>query len=255
MSSQQKKVKKFWNERAKMGVSAGSDDVIAKQIEINAIMEFMKDGLDVLDVGCGNGITAIAITEKHNLCLKALDYAEEMVSFARELASKEKLKGSLTFDTGDVRQLSEELGFFDVIYSERVLINLDNWEEQKQAIDAIGKHLKPGGIYVMCENSLEGLESINALRVAAELSKINPPWHNRYFKESEIAEFIPENLELEEVRFISSTYAFLSRVVNAWLAQKEGEEPSYDAPVNKLALELPAFGGIGQTKIWVWRKK
>ena len=60
---------------------------------------------------------------------------------------------------------------------------------------------------------------------------------------------------LEEVRFISSTYAFLSRVVNAWLAKKEGEEPSYDAPVNKLALELPAFGGIGQTKIWVWRKK
>lgn len=255
MSSQREKVKEFWNERAKLGEAAGSNDVIAKQIEVNAIMTFMKDGMDVLDVGCGNGITAIAVAEKFKLNLKALDYAEQMVVHARTLAAKADIKGSLQFDTGDVRRLTEDLGLFDVIYSERVLINLDNWEEQQQAICTIGNRLKKGGVYVMCENSMEGLESINALREAVELPRINPPWHNRYFKESEIAGFRPDGLVLEEVRFISSTYAFLSRVVNAWLAKQEGRDPSYDAPVNQLALKLPAFGGIGQTKIWVWKKQ
>lgn len=255
MSSQREKVKEFWNERAKLGDAAGSNDVIAKQIEVNAIMTFMKDGLDVLDVGCGNGITAIAIAEKFNLKLKALDYAEQMVVHGRSLAAQAKIKGSLEFDTGDVRCLPADLGSFDVIYSERVLINLDNWEEQQRAIHTIGKRLKPGGVYVMCENSMEGLESINSLRQAVDLPRINPPWHNRYFRENEIAEFRADDLVLEEVRFISSTYAFLSRVVNAWLAKQEGRDPSYDAPVNQLALQLPAFGGIGQTKIWVWRKK
>jgi hypothetical protein len=36
---------------------------------------------------------------------------------------------------------------------------------------------------------------------------------------------------------------------------QNGKEPEYDSPINQLALKLPPFGDIGQTKIWVWRKR
>ena len=52
----------------------------------------------------------------------------------------------------------------------------------------------------------------------------------------------------------SSTYYFLSRVVNAWLAAKEGKEPDYNSPVNELALHLPAIGDMGQGRTWVWKR-
>ena len=248
-------VRSFWQDRARMGAAAGSNDVIAKQIEIDAIMKFMHDGLDVLDVGCGNGITAIAVAQKFEVRFTALDYADEMVRYARAQAAQAELKGSLAFSTGDVRQLPGHLGLFDVIISERVLINLNSWEEQQKAITDIAAHLKQRGTYVMCENSIEGLDSINALRVAADLPPIAPPWHNCYLSQAKLAEFNPAGLRLVDVRHIASTYALLSRVVNAWLAKQEGCEPSYDAPANTLALKLPAIGDFGQTKIWVWRKE
>ena len=106
----------------------------------------------------------------------------------------------------------------------------------------------------MCENSQDGLEKINELRARVGLYEIKPPWHNRYFRESEIIQETLPGLILERLEDYSSTYYFLSRVVNAWLAAQEDKEPSYDALVNQLALNLPPIGDVGQGKIWLWRK-
>ena len=38
----------------------------------------------------------------------------------------------------------------------------------------------------MLENSLDGLDKINALRQEAGLDKVVPPWHNLYFRDSEV---------------------------------------------------------------------
>ena len=53
----------------------------------------------------------------------------------------------------------------------------------------------------------------------------------------------------------SSTYYFLSRVVNAAVAAEAGEDPDYDSFINRLALKLPPMGDMGQGKIWLWRRK
>jgi hypothetical protein len=146
------------------------------------------------------------------------------------------------------------MGKFDMIYTERTLINLPDWSTQSKAIADISKLLVESGRYVMCESSQDGLDSINSLRQKLGLNLITPPWHNRYLKDAEVAKLAIPGIKLEEVRDFSSTYYFLSRVVNVWMAAREGKEPEYDAPVNQLALELPAFGNIGQTRIWAWRK-
>ena len=62
-------------------------------------------------------------------------------------------------------------------------------------------------------------------------------------------------VNLVAVEHISSSYYFVSRVINAWLAKENGEEPQYDAVVNRLGLELPELGDLGQTKLWIFVKE
>ena len=105
----------------------------------------------------------------------------------------------------------------------------------------------------MCENSQDGLDAINVLRLSVGLPSIIHPWHNRYLYDAEIKKI--KEVQLLDINYYSSTYYFLSRVVNAWQSAQEGKEPDYEAPVNKLALQLPAINKMGQGRIWVWTQK
>ena len=183
-----------------------------------------------------------------------IDYAEDMIRAAAQLADKIERKGKVQFRVGDHISLRTIQDRFDLVYSERAVINLETWDSQRQTIEDMTTLLKPGGIYVMCENSKDGLDRINALREKVGLSSIAPPWHNRYLHESEIESLLIPDVKLDHVNHYSSTYYLLSRVLNAALAAKEGKDPSYDAPINQLALSLPPLGTWGQGKIWVWRK-
>ena len=247
-------VRAFWNSRAGLGQWAGSRDVLAKQLEIEAIAAYVRDGMTVLDFGCGNGITAIEMSRRHQVQVLGIDYAAEMVANAQQLASGQTLKGSVQFRVGDLTRLGEINERFDLIYTERTLINLQDWATQKAAIEGICQLLKSGGLFAMCENSQDGLDEINRFRRCIGLPAVTPPWHNRYLRDAELAELAIAGVRSEGCVYYSSTYYFLSRVVNAWLAEQEGKEPDYDAPINQLALRLPPLGNFGQGRIWLWRR-
>lgn len=247
-------VREFWNRRAGLGQWAGTRDVLAKQLEMMAIASQVRDGMRILEVGCGNGITAIELGRRFAVDVTGIDFAEEMVAAATSMAAGQSLRGSVSFRTGDVREMPEIHQAFDLIYTERVLINLPDWDSQRRAIANITRLLVPGGTFVMCENSQDGLASLNRLRERVHLPEIAPPWHNRYIRDSEIAELHFDDVTLEAVNDYSSTYYFLSRVVNAALAAKAGREPDYDSDINQLALRLPSIGDCGQGRVWLWRK-
>jgi len=245
----------FWNNRAQLGQCSGSNDVIAKELEIRAIAKYVSDGMRVLEIGCGSGHTAMELARRYDIEISAFDFAENMIDAAKSVLAGQQLKGSVTFRVGDVRHLSDISQKFDLIYTERVLINLPDWPTQKQSITNIIELLSDGGLYVMCENSQDGLDKINVLRETVGLPKIEPPWHNHYFRDKDIETITLPRAMLEGVNCYSSTYYFLSRVVNAYLSAQEGKEPRYDSPVNLLALKLPSIGDLSQGKIWLWRKK
>ncbi len=247
-------VRAFWDERAGLGEWAGTRDVIAKQLEMEAICGHVRDGMRILEVGCGNGITAIEIARRFDVELTGSDFAPQMIAAANALLSGQTLRGQVCFEVGDVRDMSAFQHRYDLMYTERVLINLPDWNTQAQAIRHITDLLTPGGLYVMCENTQDGLHRLNALRCGIGLEAITPPWHNRYFREAELAGLTLPGITLENVEDYSSTYYFLSRVVNAGLAAQAGREPSYEDPINQLALRLPPIGDMGQGRIWLWRK-
>lgn len=247
-------IRQFWDKRAGLGKWAGTQDVIAKEIEMTAISKYIKNGMTILEAGCGNGISAIHFARHFDVSLLATDFSEQMVNEARKLALEHDLKGRLDFGVMDILDLAKADRTFDMIYTERVIINLMEWSIQEKAITGLFSLLKPGGLFVMCENSQDGLEGINELRKNVGLEPYTSPWHNRYLRDEEIARVVSADVRLEKVDYYSSTYYFLSRVVNAALARNEDAEPEYDSFVNQLALNLPPFGNFGQGRIWVWRK-
>ncbi len=247
----------LWNERAALGAAAGTNDLTAKQLEMEALRAFIKPGQSVLDAGCGNGATALYLAGQIPLKIHGMDFSPEMIAAANaELEKRHFADSQVSFSVGNVKEAAALPERYDIVLTERVLINLGAWEEQREAIRGLVGLLKPGGKYLMCENFRDGLDNLNVLRERVGLPSVQSPWHNRYLQRDELAT-IDFAAKVEEVDF-SSPYYFMSRVVNAWLAKEEGREPSYDAPVNRLALflnDVPALRGlnVGQTRIWVWQ--
>ena len=61
------KVLEYWNQRAGLAEKAGSDEVLAKKLEMRAINNQIKDGMQVAEFGCGNGETAIQLYKNNKI--------------------------------------------------------------------------------------------------------------------------------------------------------------------------------------------
>ncbi|HNJ35760.1 MAG: class I SAM-dependent methyltransferase [Leptospirales bacterium] len=244
-------VYKFWEEQSKKGIKSGTKDLILDELERKAISSFLTNGLHVLEVGCGDGRNSIEMRQHFDVHVDAFDYSPGMVSAATENA-RQALISDINFFVHDLNEVDSLEKKYDLVVSKRALINLSDYNTQVEVIKRISKVLKPGGLFLMCESSKRGLDTINTARVSLELDQITPPWHNVYIDDDKLAsEALP--LELAQRLDFSSTYYFLSRVVNAKMAKMNGSLPDYDSPINKWALQLPVFGQMGQTILWIWR--
>ena len=258
-NQEQAAIADFWDNRASLEEQAGTRDLIAKQLEMEAIAKYVKDGMRILDAGCGNGLTALELARRYDVEVHGIDSSEKMVKAAISLAGtfQSSICGSVLFRYGDVLNLQGIPGYFDLVYTERTLINLPDQESREKAMKGLCDLLKPDGLYVMCENSQDGVDGLNRLRVPLDLPAIVPPWHNHYLDQADIDALyrvVQDTMVFEAADDYSSTYYFLSRIVNAALAAEEGREPDYDSPINRLALKLPSMGDLGQGRIWLWRR-
>lgn len=254
MSSLVEQKRDFWNDRAKLGDISGSNDFMLKKVESDFILRHLPRGGRVLDIGCGNGDTLIRACHELNLSEgMGLDFSPEMIALSKQNAKKFEKK--LSFAQADLRDLPKNIGQFDAVYTQRSLINLNSVEEQKASFESIMSLVKPGGIFVMVECTIDGQNRTNAQRKLLGLEKMEIPWHNLFFWIGEVESWQTPEYKIEHFDHISSTYHFLSRVVYAALADASGEELKYDSEINKLSLRLPPnIGDFGPVKGWVWRK-
>ncbi len=254
-----KKIKEFWDEQAeKYGEEylATIPDKILKDLEINNISKYLDSGKLILDVGCGNGFSTIKFAETYKSCFLGIDYSKGMIKNAVKNLNKknEDIKERLFFVIGDILELPFPEEKFDIVISDRCLINLVNIKYQLKAIENIWKALKKGGIYVMCEDTLEGLKKINELRKMVDLYEIPMRWHNLYLSEGKIFSNITDKFSLEVIDNFGSLYYIASRVFNGKLANIEGKEPDYLHPINVIAGKLPSIGDYSPLKIFVLKK-
>lgn len=240
-----------WDKRAELGETAGTQDLILRKLELKALFDAIdtKEPQRVLEIGCGRGETAISIAEHYpRFSVLGIDSSPKMICLGPRPSVL-----NVTLQIGDA--MHPPAGPFDVVYSQRCLINLPKWEAQKQAIDAIADRLVPGGRFLMCEHSQDGLDYINHIRLAWRRPAIERPWHNQYFRNSDLDTITSMNITA--IVPFSATYYFLSRILNDKLASKLGEIPRYDAEINQLALRLPADCAdprFAQGRLWIWQK-
>lgn len=247
-------VNQFWEERSKLGEKAGSNDFLLKELEQNIIIKTVKANSSILEIGCGNGDTLIKLAKANNCTGIGLDYSEGMIKLAKDASVKHEFTTRIAFKTGKIPGLPSDTGEFDYALTERCLINLDSHESQHKAFLEIMSHVKVGGYYLMIESFIQGLERTNALRTMLGLEQINPPWHNIFMDENLVATWENEAYFLENIVPFSSTYFFLSRVVYAALAQKNGEELRYDSDINVLSCQLPPIGNFGPARLYIWKR-
>lgn len=240
-------VKDFWEQQAE---SFGQSDLATapdhhyRQLEIREILKHLGDGQRVLDVGCGNGYSTLRFSSAFPSSeFIGVDYSPTMVEHARAAAQNARLEARARFIQADVLDLDAlEHSGFDVVVSERCIINLRNWEEQKNAILNMRRKLKPGGKLVLVENTQEGLASLNSLRAEFGLHEIKTRWHNFYVPQKELEEWLPEFFQIDLVENIGNLYYIMSRVLYASLAKRSGEEPDYNHPINEIASHMPTLG-------------
>ena len=245
-------------------------DVTVRKMEIEAIINYLDFFLEkkiipsnakILDIGCGNGNTLEVISKKYaDFHLVGVDYTSEMVNIA-----KERLLPNVEFYQGDVRALSFSDETFDLVISERCVINVMDWNDQKVAITQINRVLNKGGMTLFIEGFDDALINLNDARKEFGLDPIPTPHHNLFFKKSLLLPFLDgkfevispkyfQNETLADFNFMSSHY-FTSRVVHPMLVKLMGTPDHRNSHFVKFFAEaLKPVGNYSFVQLLVLKK-
>jgi hypothetical protein len=147
------------------------------------------------------------------------------------------------------------------VLTERFILNLPTVDVQKSTIADIYRVLAPGGLFLMCEGSMEGLRGLNALRTGLGLDEILPSSADNLsslrFEDEEIEAFAEETgFELLAKEGFSFFFA-VSRALHP--AMIKPRKPEFRARINDLARQLQEMmdpePGVGSNVLWVLRKR
>jgi ubiquinone/menaquinone biosynthesis C-methylase UbiE len=258
----QSEVFDFWTKQARehgQSPSASWSDHCVIDMEIREITAHLADGDKILDVGCANGYSSIQFASARRVSLRGLDYIPEMIEEAKSRlgALKDNLRGSVSFDVGDITQLNEPSNSYDKVIVVRVLINLSTWERQVRGLRECIRVLKPGGVLLLSEATLQGWRRLNALRQEWGLEDIPMPSFNQYVDQDLVIEATRSEAELVELSNFASSYYFGTRVLKPLLAKATDAPISVADPTsewNRWFSQLPAAGDYGTQKLFVFRK-
>jgi ubiquinone/menaquinone biosynthesis C-methylase UbiE len=108
-----------------------------------------ENGEHLLDAGCGTGLTALRIAERHPGCtVHGIDISPRMIDAARQDAEKQGL--AVEFRVGSITGLPYPDAAFEVVITNIMFHHLD-LVEKRQAVAEVARVLKPGGRYISAE--------------------------------------------------------------------------------------------------------
>ncbi|CAF9923927.1 MAG: Delta(24)-sterol C-methyltransferase [Heterodermia speciosa] len=121
---------------------------IARHEHFLAHMMGLRDGMKVLDVGCGVGGPAREIAKFSGVNITGLNNNDYQIERATRYAQKEGLSNQLSFRKGDFMQMSFPPETFDAIYAIEATVHAPSLEGVYSQIFRV---LKPGGVFGVYE--------------------------------------------------------------------------------------------------------
>ena len=257
-----------WAKEHGTSVRATTMNETAKQLEIAALARQLDKvvppsllrGLDILEMGCGNGLNIVELAK----CLPeatftGVDYVYDMILAARENAEAAGISSRTHFVHADIFDFTNRYeSDFDVVITDRCLINLNEVELQKRAIAILASKVRPGGWLLMIENCRQRRDLQNKLRVRLGMKPRPPAPFNLFFDEDKVFTHIYEaKLHLVDWVHFGGLHDLVLYVLVP--ALNEGVVV-YDHPLVKIATELSLkspdinFGTFGQNTLFVCRK-
>lgn len=185
-------IKKYWEDPNTISLV----DKNLRHLEESFVLPHLKNNYSFADFGCGDGTSTAIYAKRVKKCV-ALEQSEHLFSKSVKRFKKSRLINTSLF-RGNVVNPPCFKKHFDVILTQRVLINLPTWNVQKRAIKKIHSNLKPGGIYLMIENTIEGHNALNMLRQSLGLKAIPIHWHNLFFRHDKLIKFINSLFTIKE---------------------------------------------------------
>lgn len=240
-------------------------DEITRGREIASVLralEFLAAGgarvARVLDVGCGNAYLLEVLRKHHpGAALTGLEYTPEMVELGRGRGVAQ-----CAIEQGDVRALPFSDGAFDVVVTERCIINVMDRGHQADALHEVARVLSPGGHYLCVEAFTDGLTELNRARDELGLPPNEMPYHNLWFDKPWFLDTIARDFEVIDLsvhrdptlptpNFLSSHY-FVSRVLYPAITNRP---ILYNTQLVKFFSFLPPMGNYAAIQFYLLQKR
>ena len=183
-------VRKYWEDPTTISII----DKNLHKLEIETVCRYLKSTDELVDIGCGDGQATAVYGKKVKKCT-----GYELSNFLRKKAIvtiKESGLKNTTIKAGDILKMKKIPEKPDVVVTQRLLINLASWSEQKEAIENIYGMLKPGGLYIMIENTNDAYLALNDMRDQVGLDPIPIHWHNLFFDYNQLIDFLKDKFQL-----------------------------------------------------------
>ena len=244
-----KEVLDYWND-------ADVESMYDKHLltaEIQLLLKYIPEGAKILDAGCGEAEGTLAYSSIPGTVVHAVDFSETRLQKARErLAARPNVTCKQVDFLGEY-QLDRD---YDIIVSQRFLINLMEWQLQQTVLLDLSSMLKPGGKLLMLEGSRQGVDALNQFRAAFGLKPIAVKWHNLFFDDQALIDFMTQNGLRLLVDDGLGSYFMLTRGVRPVFDQTL----NWDSDFNQLAAtrgieDLLGLGSkFSRLKLWVFQK-
>jgi SAM-dependent methyltransferase len=244
-----KEVLEYWNDPE---VESMYDKNLI-QAEISVLCSKIPIGSKILDAGCGEGEGTLQYAQIKDCIVHGVDFSE-----IRLLKAKERLAqlSNVTLQQVDFLSNYSIDHDFDIIISQRFLINLMEWELQKKVILDLISHLKTGGRLMLFEGSEDGVTQLNHFRSFFGLGPIDIKWHNLFFKDELMNSFLLEhNLKLVEQDGLGD-YFLLTRGIRPYFESKLDWNTKYNeiAASKELKDILNLKDKFSRLKLWIIEK-
>lgn len=262
-----KDIKVHWEDWAKTystNLRATTKTSTIKQLEIAAAIRAIRATTEhpgrILEVGCGNGYNCLSIAKEFgDAHVDGVDLIDDMIGAANQLlAEAGGLDHRVRFFQGDILELSATPVHdrYDIVFTDRCVINLPNDELQVRAIKALWEYVAPGGALIMIENSQQTHRQQNDCRQMVGLDRRTIYEFNHFFDDDIIIPLLESLGELAPIDDFGALHDLLLYVLSP--AAGNGKH-DYDDPLVAVATQLSLalheqgtfnFGSFGQNRLY-----